>query len=798
MHHSWFFLGAGVILLVMATIAEVFALAVQHHQAGNLHQAEQLYLQILQTDPGQADAHHLLGVLAYQRGRFDLAVKAIGQALALNPGVAAYYSNLGAAQEALGQVAEAAANYQTALRLQPDYAEAHNNLGNVFFGQGKLEQAVTHFQYALRSRADYPEAHHGLGNAFFVQGMLDKAVSHHHHALRSRPDYPEAHNSLANALLTQGKPDEAVVHYQEALRVRPDYPEAHNGLGNALLTQGKPDEAVTHYRHALRTRPNYAEAHNNLGNALLRQDKPEEAIRSCQQALRLKPDFAEAYYNLGNALERQDQLDEVVRCYRQALHFKPDFAEAHSNLGAILLRQGHVDEALTSFRQALRLAPQLTTAQSNLLSALNYDPQADPDTVFAEHCRWGQAQERAKCDVRRATSEEVHLTSHIAHRTSHLGERPLRIGYVSPDLRFHPLTRYLEPVLAHHDPHQVEVYCYAEVRRPDAVTARLQRLVQGWRWTCDQTDDQVAEWIRNDRIDILVDLAGHTAGNRLLVFALKPAPVQVTWLGYMNTTGLTSVDYRLTDDVLDPPAPVRDTEELVRLPGGMCCFAPPSDAPAVAPLPALERRHLTFGSLSSLSKFNGRVFDLWSQVLESVPVSRLLMFHHTLTGTASEHIRRQFTDRGIANERLDLRQGSYGPGYLGVYGEIDVSLDTFPYSGGVTTCESLWMGVPVLSLCGVTRASRNSAAILARVGLNDWVVGTPEQYVALAARLANELDRLAQLRSQLRDRMEPSLCDARRLTRELEKAYRTIWHRFCTRQRQETPNPKPQIPNKSK
>jgi protein O-GlcNAc transferase len=377
---------------------------------------------------------------------------------------------------------------------------------------------------------------------------------------------------------------------------------------------------------------------------------------------------------------------------------------------------------------------------------------------------------------------------------------PLRIGYVSPDLRNHALARYFEPVLANHDPRQVQAFCYAEVELPDAVTCRLQSLSQGWCWTCRLTDSQLAQRIKDDRIDILVDLAGHTSGNRLGVFARQPAPVQATWLGYMNTTGLTTIGYRLTDEMLDPPEMCEvpsarceiesissntehrtshssryDTEELVRLPGGMCCFAPPLDAPTVGPLPALQRGHLTFGSLQGMLKLNAKVFDLWSKVLKALPTSRLLMFRDTLTATAREHIRRQFARRGIGSERLDLRQGFNTPGYLGVYGEIDVGLDTFPCSGGVSTCESLWMGVPVISLCGVRPASRNSTAILTRAGLADWAADTPAQFVAKALKAANDLNGLSRLRTQLRAQITVRLCDAKKFTRVLEDAYRAMW-----------------------
>jgi len=733
------------------TVAELFALALQHHQGGDLRQAQQLYQQILQADPYHADSRHLLGVAAYQLGRFDEAIALIRHALTLNPGAGPYYSNLGLAQEALGQMDEAVASYQWAVRLQPNMVEAYGHLGNALQKQGKLEEAVAPYQEALRLR----------------------------------PDFPEAHTWLGNALLKHGKAEQARAHYQEALRLKPDSTAAHNGLGIALESLGQVDEAICCY----------------------------------QEAVRLNPRFFDACYNLGNALELRSRLDEAIQSYRQAVDLKPDFADAYNNLGSVFLRQGQLDDALTNFQQALRLQPDMAIAQSNHLFCLNYDPEANPDVVFEEYRRWGQAQESRKSDVGSPMSEELVLTSDFRHPTFDDPERPLRIGYVSPDFRHHALRRYFEPVLARHDPQRVHVICYAEVARPDAVTTRLQNLAQGWRWTYQLTDAQLAQCIRDDRIDILVDLAGHTGKNRLRVFARKPAPVQVTWLGYLHTTGLTSVDYRLTDDFLDPPTPtlpppltraplpggergwgegVLDTEELVRLPGGMCCFGRPLDAPDVGPLPALRQGHLTFGSLHQLFKLNAQVLDLWSEVLKALPTSRLLIFRDSLAGTAQDRIRRQFSERGIAINRLDLRPGPCTEGYMGVYGEIDVTLDTFPVSGGVTTCESLWMGVPVLTLCGERPLARNSAALLSRVGLTDWVVQTPQQYVALAARLGNELDRLSQLRAGLRPRVLASLCDAERFTRGLEEAYRNLWRRWCSQQRQETPNPKPQIPNKSK
>ena len=548
----------------------------------------------------------------------------------------------------------------------------------------------------MRLRPDYAEARFNLGIVLGKQNKLEEAIAQYRQAVRSKPDYADAHLSLGNSLRESGRPADALACYQQALRHKPNWPEAYFNMGWVLDDQGKPAEAEPCYQQAVLQKPDWPEAHHNLGLVRKKQGKLAQAVSNFHEALRLKPDFAEAHYTLGNALQDLGRMEEAADSFRQAIRAKPDFAMAHNNLGGVLLQQGLPDQALVSFRKSLEIQPDLGKAQSNLLFCLNYDPDADPDKVFDEYRRWGRMQESKHAAAREANRKIV------VSRDDNDPERRIRIGYVSPDFRQHALTRYFEPVLAHHDAQRFETFCYAEVTRPDPVTDRLQKLAHHWRWTCRLTDVQIAKQIQDDRIDILVDLAGHTGNHRLGVFAMKPAPVQATWLGYLNTTGLSAVDYRITDEVLDPTGqPIRDAEEVYRLPGGMCCFARPVDAPEVTPLPALRRGSLVFGSLHSLFKFNATVFDLWSQVLTALPTAKLIMYRDTLTATAQENIRRQFAQRGIAGERLDLRTGACTAGYLGVYGEIDVSLDVFPCTGGVTTCESLWMGVPVLSLCGV-------------------------------------------------------------------------------------------------
>jgi predicted O-linked N-acetylglucosamine transferase (SPINDLY family) len=358
----------------------------------------------------------------------------------------------------------------------------------------------------------------------------------------------------------------------------------------------------------------------------------------------------------------------------------------------------------------------------------------------------------------------------------------LRVGYVSPDFRTHAVSYFFEPILRHHDRNRAEAYCYAEVAAPDDTTARLQGLASVWRWTVGLTDAQLAEQVRRDRVDILVDLAGHTSGHRLGVFARRPAPVQLTYLGYPSTTGLSAIDGLLTDAIVDPPGePPWSAELPYRLPGLFCCYAPPVDAPAVGPSPAARGFGPTFGALHKLSKLNTAVLDVWCDLLRAIPSARLLLFRNNLTGTRREEIHLYFVERGIGPDRLDLRHEMPAGGHLTVYGEIDVALDVFPWCGHTTACEALWMGVPVITLLGDRHAGRMTASVLMALGLDDWVARSPGHYLAIARRAADDWEGLARLRSALRERVRQSpLCDGRGWTARLEDAYRDLWRRWVT------------------
>ncbi len=710
------------------------------HESGDLRQARDLYCQALEQDAKQPDAWYRVGLLAFQLRDFALAAKVLLQALALEPANANYANTLGAVQYAAGDIAGAVECYRHALLARPDHVEALSNLGVALLMQKRPAEAIASFRTALSHQPDNLMALNNLGNALQAAGSMDEAIACYERILALQPEHAEAYNNLGGVFRSLGRLDEAAARYRQALRLRPDMAEAHSNLGAVLYQLGQSDEAETCYRTALQLQPHQPVVHNNLGVLLRDRSDYEGAKTSFRQAIALKPDSASAYNNLGSALMLQGRLAESVPCYRKALELDPAYAVAHSNL----------------------------------LFALNYDDSLSPQALFAEHRAYGESQERIAPASR-------------PHRNEPNPERRLRIGYMSPDLRNHALVRFFEPILANHDPAQVEVTCYAEVHRPDAVTERLCGRVHRWRSTCGRPDAHVAEMIRADGIDILVDLAGHTAGNRLPVFTHRPAPVQATCLGYPNTTGLRSIDYLITDAGRNPPGDEGlFTETLIRL-DDFSCFQAPADAPPVNHSPCLRTGRLTFGSLHNLTKINDAVLDLWSRVLLAIPSARLLLFRNTLEGEVREQIRQRFLVRGITADRLQLRSDYSVDGYLSVYHDIDISLDVFPWGAGTTIYESLWMGVPMLTLRGNRFASRASSSVLTSVGLPELIATDADDFVARACWLDAERDWLARTREALRSRMQATICDGVAFARRFEAAYRLMWRHWCQRRKDQAP-----------
>jgi protein O-GlcNAc transferase len=720
----------------MATLEEALALARAHHRAGRLDLAELVYRQILAAAPQQADALHLLGVIAHQTGQHALAVERIRQAIAVRPADAAFHSNLAEAHRALGQWTEAVACCRQALVLRPDYAEAHNNLGLALDGQGEWDEALVHYRRAVELKPTYAEAHYNLGVA----------------------------------LQARNQPAAAAACYRQALRCRPDYAAACHNLGVALAAQGQLSEAIACYQQALRLSPADAEAHYNLGRALQEQRHTAEAIACYRRAVELDPSLVAAHRSLGGALKFQGQLTEAQACYRQALALNPNDAAALNDLGTIFQDLGDATEAATCFREARRLQPTWAWLHSNELANLQYRPDVTLAALHAAHAEFERQHAAPLVATWRPFPNEPDP------------ERPLRLGFVSPHLAQHPVGFFLIRALENLDRAACTVTCYSDRMHHDALTARFRAAATRWRDVLLYSDERLTAQIRDDRIDILFDLAGHTGGNRLLVFARKPAPVQITWLDYEGTTGLAAIDYLLADRYEVPPAAEGwYCEHVLRMPDDFVCYDPPAAAPPVGPLPARENGRVTLASFNLPTKINGRVVDLWAEILRRLPEARLCLKYRGLDDpAATARFHRQFAERGIAPQRVLLEGWSPYAEFLARYQQVDIALDTFPYSGGLTTCEALWMGVPVITWPGETFASRHGLSHLTNVGLTELIAGSAVEYVELAVRLAQDLSRLAALRAGLRQQVAASpLCDGKRFAANLLHLLRGVWRDWC-------------------
>jgi len=566
-----------------------------------------------------------------------------------------------------------------------------------------------------------------------------------------------------------GLPTEAAGHFRKALALRSDDAQLLYRLGVALRESGDLSGSIEALKKALKQQPDHRDATNGLARALIMEGHLDEAEVILRNAALRHPQDAEIRSNLGSVLQNKGLVEQAADCFRAALAINPDLP-AYDSYAAALAGQGNFREAVAAYKEGMRRHPRNTRACSNMLLTLNYVTDIEEDQIFREHLGWKET----------LGSSISRLVKHDNRRDP---EKPLRIGYVSPDFRSHSVASYIEPLLAAHDRKVVESFCYSTVPKADETSRRLESIADHWRDSHALSATQLADQIVSDSIDILVDLAGHTARNSLPTFALKPAPVQVTYLGYPNTTGLDTIDYRLTDTIADPQgAEAFYSETLVRLPGCFLCYQPPAEAPDVAPLPAGATGMITFGSFNNLSKINPDVVALWSEVLRSVPHSSIVVKNPALTEPGRrQHYQKLFADWGVAKERVDLiGHTPTREAHLGMYAGIDIALDTFPYNGTTTTCEALYMGVPVITLSGETHRNRVGKSLLGTLGRAAWIADSREQYIAAAVSLARDIGELARIRSQLRVQFAASpLCDSETFAHSVENAYRSMWRHWC-------------------
>jgi protein O-GlcNAc transferase len=635
--------------------------------------------------------------------------------------------------------------------------------------EGHLVQAEDLYLQVLQIQPDHPDALHLLGAIAHQNGDHDRAIELIDNAIKLQPS-AAMYGNMALAVQAKGNLDRAIRLFRHALSLSPEQPSTYNNLGIALQAQGKLPEAIEYFLHAISLKPDYSSAYCNLGVAAYDLGHLDEAIKCYQMALSIEPNYAVVCNNLGNAFRDRGMHDEAIKNFEMALALDPGYVMAYNNLGNAIREQGQLEIAIEYYRKTLTLDPNLNDFHSNLLFTLLSASSYNPEEVFAEHLRFSQQ------------FEAPLKPSWLRHDNLRDKHKRLKVGYVSGDFRNHAVASYFEPTLASHDRSQVDVFCYYNHHQHDEVTSRLAALSDHWIPCKGMSDTALAERIRQDGIDILVDLSGHTAYNRLLAFARKPAPVQITWMGYPSTTGLAAMDYRLTDAGMDPPGMTEhfNSETLLRLPAS-CQFNPAATRPPINGLPALTLGTFTLACLNNLTKISEQAIALWAQILLALPHARLMLGNVNDLPTRQK-MANTFAKYQIAEERLVMHSNMPLGDFLALHHQIDLALDPFPFNGGTTSLHALSMGVPVITLAGNSPVTRSGASIMGNAGLPEFVTSSQDEYVQRAIEFASDLPRLDRIRQSLPERLSSPSHPGQNFTRHLEEAFRQVWAKWCDSQ----------------
>ncbi len=737
----------------MATILEALSVAFDHHRAGRLVEAETLYGRILDVDSTNATALQLLGALMADRGEDTRAADLLARSLEQAEDNADVHVNRAMVIARLGRVAEAEAHYRRALSLAPAHPSARNNLGLLLRDAGRRDEAVAAFRQAVADHPTFAEAWFNLAATLEGTVALEEVAETLERGVAHCPGFEPLRAALARL--------------QPGLEQRLEQRRAERTLEQAqrLHEQGRLDDALILCRNALAA----ADAPHTLGNLLEDLGRPEAALDWQRRAVAVRPDDARAWYALGTLNARAHRYGAARAACGRAQSLLPQVPKIPMTLGGLCFEQGDLPAALAALRHTLTLDPTLWVARSGLLFALGFDEESDPDAVYQEHR-----------EFERRHIAPLGLTP-APHANPRDPERRLRVGYVSPNFYGHPCGNFVLPLVENADREGFSVTCYATSPVRDALTDVFARAADRFVACHDDDDDALAARIRADGIDLLVDCSGHLTGHRLFTFARKPAPIQISYPLYPDTTGLSAMDYRIMDRWFAPPeADAWHSEALIRLPDIYAVFKPrPSDATPDPTPPAMARGFVTFGSFNNLSKLGDRTVAAWAAILRGAPTARLVLKWRSLNDPVfAAATRARFTALGVDGERIDLLGWSADP--HDAYRGIDIALDPLIANGGTTSCEALWMGVPVLTCAGRRMFSRVGECYLENIGLPDLITRSVEEFVALGVALAGDPARIARLRQGLRERVAASpLMDAPRYVRHLERAYRLVWQRWC-------------------
>ncbi|KAL5742148.1 hypothetical protein ACOSP7_028880 [Xanthoceras sorbifolium] len=746
------------------------------------------FSEAIKLDPQNACALTHCGILYKDEGRLVEAAESYQKALRADPSykpaaecLAIVLTDLGTSLKLAGNTQEGIQKYYEALKIDPHYAPAYYNLGVVYSEMMQYDTALNCYEKAALERPMYAEAYCNMGVIYKNRGDLESAITCYERCLAVSPNFEIAKNNMAIALTDlgtkvklEGDINQGVAYYKKALYYNWHYADAMYNLGVAYGEMLKFDMAIVFYELAFHFNPHCAEACNNLGVIYKDRDNLDKAVECYQMALSIKPNFSQSLNNLGVVYTVQGKMDVAASMIEKAIIANPTYAEAYNNLGVLYRDAGNISLAIDAYEQCLKIDPDSRNAGQNRLLAMNYINEGPDDKLFEAHRDWG----------RRFMRLYPQYTSWDNPKDP---ERSLVIGYVSPDYFTHSVSYFIEAPLVYHHYGNYKVVVYSAVVKADAKTIRFREKVikKGgmWRDIYGIDEKKVASMVREDKIDILVELTGHTANNKLGMMACRPAPVQVTWIGYPNTTGLPTIDYRITDSLADPPDTTqKHVEELVRLPECFLCYTPSPEAGPVCPTPALSNGFITFGSFNNLAKITPKVLQVWARILCAVPNSRLVV---KCKPFCCDSVRQRFLSTleqlGLESLRVDLLPLILlNHDHMQAYSLMDISLDTFPYAGTTTTCESLYMGVPCVTMAGSVHAHNVGVSLLTNVGLQHLIAKNEDEYVQSALQLASDITALSNLRMSLRDLMSKApVCDGQNFALGLESAYRNMWHKYC-------------------
>jgi protein O-GlcNAc transferase len=753
-----------------SSIEILCALGQAYQGLGRGDEALTCFRQAVMMDERSAAPYRCIGQLYYEAGNYADAVPNLRKSLELEGTQAAVYVMLGRAHQNLGQAAEAEASFIAASHVDPRSPEVYCAFGQLRRLQGRLQNARQSLEHALLLTPDYPDALNQLGIVHYLDRNFSDAEFCFSRASQLAPGEAETFNHLGMIAFSTGRRADALRHYSRALQLNPQHGDTMNNLATLYIAEGNAPAAIELYQRVLQIRPQFPEVHNNLGLLYMQLGQNDASRQHLNQAIAMRPNYPDAYTHLGSLEQSEGNLSAAIANHRRAIELNPNSADAHNNMGNIFLAIGDVPAARDSFRRVTELRPDMVASHSNYLLSHLYLPGVTLEQLSTLHREFETKHAAPLVGVWRPFD------------LSRDPNRRLRIGFVSADLGRHPIGHLLTHMLSAVDGEQFEIALYAQRMTRDSITERIASQVAVYREVVGLDDNQLAEQIRADKVDILIDLSGHTAANRLLVFARRPAPVQATWMGYPATTGMKAIDYLIADRFHIPPEHDRwFSERIVRLAEGTASHELPAGAPEVNELPAQEPGRVTFASFNNPAKLNGEVVKVWSRVLKRLPESRLRLKYLGLSDPLlQQRIRDLFAAEGIDASRLEFRDRSSLRDMLTEYHEIDVALDPFPYTGGTSTLLALQMGVPVVTLPGETFANRQSLSVLSNIGVTETVARDADDYVEIAVRLAHDLPRLAELRRTLRSRLLDSCYgDPRRFMSTLTPALRNMWREWC-------------------